>query len=139
MLLEKLYDDRIEWKYGETDFSSLRKKAISKRQYLPILLFGLMPKLSSELQGQIISFMIDCVNVDVADLSHLETITVGDNAFCFGPDLYPYMPQCSQQIRERSATLSIRSCPLLCSVNIGAGSFSSFSRLALCGLDSLPS
>lgn len=64
MLLEKLYDDRIEWKYGETDFSSLRKKAISKRQYLPILLFGLMPKLSSELQGQIISFMIDCVNVE---------------------------------------------------------------------------
>ena len=64
MLLEKLYDDRIEWKYGETDFSSLRKMAINKRQYLPILLFGLMPKLSSELQGQILSFMIDCVNVE---------------------------------------------------------------------------
>ena len=83
--------------------------------------------------------LADCVNVDIADLSRLETITVSDNAFCLGPDLYPYMPQCSQQIRERSAILSIRSCPLLCSVSIGAGSFSSFSRLALCGLNSLPS
>ena len=63
MLLEKLYDDRIEWKYGETDFYSLRKKAISKRQYLPILIFGLLPKLNSDLQDQILSFLIDCVNV----------------------------------------------------------------------------
>ena len=63
MLLEKLYDDRIEWKYGETDFASLRKKAISKRQYLPILIFGLLPKLNSDLQDQILSFLIDCVNV----------------------------------------------------------------------------
>ena len=34
-----------------------------KRQYLPILLFGLLPKLKPDLQKEILLFMIDCVNV----------------------------------------------------------------------------
>ena len=63
VLLEKLYEDRIEWRYGVADFLPLKKKAIVKRQYLPILLFGLLPKLTPELQKQILVFMIDCVNV----------------------------------------------------------------------------
>ena len=65
VLLEKLYEDRIEWKYGEADFGSLKRKAIVKRQYLPTLLFGLLPKLNPELQKQIILFLIDCVNVEL--------------------------------------------------------------------------
>lgn len=63
MLLEKLYEDRIEWRYGVADFVPLKKKAIVKRQYLPTLLFGLLPKLTPDLQKQILTFMIDCVNV----------------------------------------------------------------------------
>lgn len=34
-----------------------------KRQYLPILLFGLLPKLKPEIQKEILLFMISCVNV----------------------------------------------------------------------------
>ena len=45
------------------DFVPLKKKAIVKRQYLPTLLFGLLPKLTPDLQKQILTFMIDCVNV----------------------------------------------------------------------------
>lgn len=68
MLLEKLYDCRIEWQYGVADFSTLKTMAISKRQYLPILIFGLLPKLSDVLQKQVLLFLINCVNVRVFPL-----------------------------------------------------------------------
>ena len=77
-----------------------------------------------------------CASVDISNLWNLETITVGDNAFCLGPNLYPFDADGSKQIRERRATLSIRSCPLLYSVVIGAGSFSSFIQLELRGSNS---
>lgn len=70
VLLEKLYEDRIEWKYGEAEFGPLKKKAIAKRQYLPILLFGLLPKLNPELQKQTLQFLIDCVNVELTECFH---------------------------------------------------------------------
>ena len=70
MLLEKLYDCRIDWQYGVADFSTLKTKAISKRQYLPILIFGLLPKLSDVLQKQVLLFLINCVNVRFCSFSH---------------------------------------------------------------------
>ena len=50
--------------------------AISKRQYLPILIFGLLPKLSDVLQKQVLLFLINCVNVRV----FCPCLTIGANA-----------------------------------------------------------
>lgn len=61
--MEKLYDIRIDWQYGVADFSVLKTMAISKRQYLPILIFGLLPKLSDDLQKQVLLFLVNCVSV----------------------------------------------------------------------------
>ena len=63
--MEKLYDIRIDWQYGVADFSVLKTMAISKRQYLPILIFGLLPKLSDDLQKQVLLFLVNCVSVSL--------------------------------------------------------------------------
>ncbi|KAK8798674.1 hypothetical protein WA158_007758 [Blastocystis sp. Blastoise] len=62
VLTEKLYSIKLEWKAETYDFSDIKQLPIDKRQYLPILMFGLIPLLPSEAQLDVYSYLMDCVN-----------------------------------------------------------------------------
>ena len=62
VLTEKLYSIKLEWKSDEYNFDEVRQLPIDKRQYLPILMFGLLPQLPSNVQLDVYNYLMDCVN-----------------------------------------------------------------------------